>query len=260
MDNMEIKKANRKALPKYVLFIVIAMAIGGVIGFLAAFFEIDSLAEHLKNAGRFFSLYIAPWLMLALAVLLPLIATVLYSQAKKLLPGWDGMDETVSDAVDEKLSILIWISSAASILSFFLLTAAYSGGFSTFENVYLFLLTILAFFAVLIENILIGQKCVDATKVIYPEKTASVYDMKFQKKWLDSCDEAEKILIGKCAFRAYMVTNTFCGVLAGILAVSALFLDIGFLPSLVVCLIWGVNLSVYCKESMKYNKAGNKIS
>lgn len=38
------------------------------------------------------------------------------------------------------------------------------------------------------------------------------------------------------------------------------FLGIGFLPSLVVCLIWIVNQSVYCKEALKYSKAGTKIS
>ena len=50
---------------------------------------------------------------------------------------------------------------------------------------------------------------VDAAKKTNPEKTASVYDTKFQKKWLDSCDEAEKIMIGKCAFKAYAATNTY---------------------------------------------------
>jgi len=40
-----------------------------------------------------------------------------------------------------------------------------------------------------------------------PEKTASVYDMKFQKKWLETCDEAEKIIVGKCAFKAFNITN-----------------------------------------------------
>ena len=77
-----------------------------------------------------------------------------------------------------------------------------------------------------------------------PKKTASVYDTKFQKKWMDSCDEAEKIMIGKCAFKAYSATNTVCTVLAIALALCALFLGIGFLPSLVVCLIWIVNQSV----------------
>ncbi|MDY4515087.1 MAG: DUF3169 family protein [Lachnospiraceae bacterium] len=35
-----------------------------------------------------------------------------------------------------------------------------------------------------------------------PEKTASVYDTKFQKKWMDSCDEAEKILIREATIQA----------------------------------------------------------
>ena len=77
---------------------------------------------------------------------------------------------------------------------------------------------------------------------------------------MDSCDEAEKIMIGKCAFKAYSATNTVCTILAIVLALCALFWGIGFLPSLVVCLIWIVNLSVYCKEALRYSKAGNKIS
>ena len=118
---------------------------------------------------------------------------------------------------------------------------------------------IVAFFGILIETVIIQQKCVDATKKTNPEKTASIYDTKFQEKWMDSCDEAEKIMIGKCAYKAYSTTNTVCSILAIVLAVGALFFEIGFLPSLVVCIIWIVNQSVYCKEAIKYSKAGNKI-
>ena len=107
---------------------------------------------------------------------------------------------------------------------------------------------------------MIQQKCVDTAKQTNPEKKASVYDMQFQKKWLEDCDEAEKLMIGKCAFKAYAATNAVCTVLAIVLAVCALVFDIGFLPSLTVCLVWIVNLSVYCKEAMRYSKAGNKIS
>ena len=45
-----------------------------------------------------------------------------------------------------------------------------------------------------------------------------------------------------------------------VVAICALLFDIGFLPSLVVCLVWMVNLSAYCKEAMRCSKAGNKIS
>ena len=84
--------------------------------------------------------------------------------------------------------------------------------------------------------------------------------MKFQKKWMDECDEAEKLLVGKCAYKAYAATNVVCAALGIVLAICALLFDIGFLPSLVVCLVWMVNLSAYCKEAMRYSRVGNKIS
>lgn len=232
-------------------------------GFALQDTDLNTLAGGMKSTGAFFGTYIAPWLMLATAVIVPMICVPIYKSAKRLLSSWDGENEETSDTIDNKLSIVIWITSAALILSYFLIAASYSGGFSTFENqnsMVSFVVGIVGFFAILIEAVIIQQKCVDAAKKTNPEKTASVYDTKFQKKWMDSCDEAEKIMIGKCAFKAYSATNTVCSALAIVLAVCALVFEIGFLPSLVVCIIWIVNQSVYCKEALRYSKAGNKIS
>ena len=263
MDNNEIKKANRKALPKIILIMVLSLIIGGGFGFCAARYGLNTLAGGMKSTGAFFGTYIAPWLMLATAVIVPMICVPIYKSAKRLLSSWDGENEETSDTIDNKLSIVIWITSAALILSYFLIAASYSGGFSTFENqnsMVSFVVGIVGFFAILIEAVIIQQKCVDAAKKTNPEKTASVYDTKFQKKWMDSCDEAEKIMIGKCAFKAYAATNMVCTILSTVLAICALVFGIGFLPSLAVCLIWIVNQSVYCREALKYSKAGNKIS
>lgn len=263
MDKNEIKKANRKALPKFMLLMVISLLIGGVTGFCAAKYGLNTLAGGMKSAGSFFGTYIAPWLMLATAVIVPVICVPTYRSAKKLLLSWDGENEEISDTIDNKLSFVIWVTSAAIIISYFLIASSYSNGFATFENensCLLLVVGIAAFIAIMIEAVIIQQKCVDAAKKMNPEKTASVYDTKFQKKWMDSCDEAEKIIVGKCAFKAYAATNTVCTVLAIVLAVCALVFEIGFLPSLAVCLIWIVNQSVYCKEALRYSKVGNKIS
>ena len=263
MDNDEIKKANRKAMPKFILIMAVGLTVGGIIGFCSAKYSLNSLSGHLKTVGEIFGMYIAPWLMLALAIIVPVVSVLLYKRVQKLLSAWDGEDEEISDAVDEKLSIIIWLTSATGIISYFLIAASYSCGFDTLENkknILPFLIGVAAFFGILIETVIIQQKCVDATKKINPEKTASIYDTKFQKKWMDSCDEAEKIMIGKCAYKAYSTTNTVCSILAIVLAVGALIFEIGFLPSLAVCMIWIVNQSVYCKEAIKISKAGNKIS
>ena len=143
----------------------------------------------------------------------------------------------------------------ALVGAFFLISATYSGGFAMIEkHLNMYVLAIVAFLVILAEGVIIQQKVVDITKIMYPEKTASVYDLKFQKKWVDSCDEAEKIMIGRCAFEAFKVTNSVCGALSIILAISALMFDIGFLPSFVVCLIWLVNQCVYCRAAAKCSK------
>ena len=267
MKNDEIRQANRTALPKFLLFAVVCTIVGGMVGYYsghsAAKGGLDQLVGMMKEAGAFFGTHIAPWLMLALAVIVPVVCIPIYRSAKKLVAAWDGEDEDISDEIDRKLSTAIWISSASLVLSYFLIAASYSGGFAPFDSkgrTIVFFVGIAAFFAIMVEMIVIQQKCVDTAKQTNPEKKASIYDIRFQKKWMEDCDEAEKIMIGKCAYKAYTATNTVCTILAIVLAVCALVFDIGFLPSLVVCLIWIVNLSVYCKEAIRYSKAGNKIS
>lgn len=263
MDNNEIKKANRKALPMFLLVLAVSLAVGGFIGFFSAKYGLNELAGGMKSAGRAFGMRVAPWLLLAEAVLLPVVAIPLYGRVKKLLAAWDGEDEALSDQIDARLSVILWISSAALIVSYFLLAASYSGGFAIFEDKSAFLplvVSIGAFLAVMGETVVLQQRCVDGVKKTNPEKTASVYDMKFQKKWMDSCDEAEKLLIGKCAAKAYQAVNATCTALAVVFAVGAILFDIGFLPSLAVCLVWLVSQCVYCRECLRYSRAGKKIS
>ena len=256
MKNDEIRAANRKALPKFLLFTLVCAVIGGIAGYCAARYGLDQLSGVVANASAFFGARIAPWLMVAVAVITPAVCIPMYRHAKALLASWDGEDEDVSSVIDGKLSAALWLSSASLVLAFFLIAATYSVGFASFdswESAVLIFIGIAAFLAILVESILIQQKCVDAAKQMSPEKKASIYDLQFQKKWVDDCDEAEKIMIGKSA------VNRVCAIAAIVLAICALVFGIGFLPSLAVCIIWMVNLSVYCKEAMRYAKAGNKI-
>lgn len=205
MKNDEIRAANRKALPKFLLLTLVGAVIGGVTGYCAARYGLDQLSGVLADAGAFFGTHIAPWLMVALAVVTPAVCIPMYRHAKALLASWDGEDEDTSSVIDGKLSAALWLSSASLVLAFFLIAATYSVGFASFdswESTVLIFIGIAAFLAILVESILIQQKCVDAAKQMSPEKKASIYDSQFQKKWMDDCDEAEKIMIGKCAFKA----------------------------------------------------------
>lgn len=261
--NNEVKQANKKAMSKFILILIASVIIGALVGYFFAIYGLNGMTQGLKYAGKYFGSHIAPWLMAALAVLLPAVCTPIYCSAKKLLAAWDGENESIANTAEKKLSTVLWISSTVLIVSFFLMAASYSGGFDAIDNgddLYSISISIAAFVVIMIEEVLFQQKAIDLAKKVSPEKNVSVYDTKFQKKWMDSCDEAEKIMIGKCAYKAYSAANKACLILSVVLALGALVFDIGFLPSLVVCLIWLVNQTAYCWESIRLSKAGCKIS
>ncbi|MCD7826376.1 MAG: DUF3169 family protein [Clostridiaceae bacterium] len=253
-ESDDIKKANHKALPKFVLLAICSTILGMVVGYFASKYGLYILADNLKTAGSVFGTYAAPWIIVAIVVLLPIACVPLYQSARKLLAAWDGEDDEAADEIDEKLHVLKWITDTAIIVDFFLIAAVYAGGLHSFDKAdtaALVFVGIAAFIIVLVEGIIIQQKCVDTTKKMNPEKTASIYDIKFQKKWLDSCDEAEKQRMAKSAFSAFNVTNIICMVLAIIFGASALIFETGFLPSLAVCLIWLIHNCAYYREGMK---------
>ena len=243
VNKAEIKQQNRKAMPKFIVIMTLSVLIGGAFGFCTSYYGLNGFAGKLTAAGTYFSSRMAHWLLLTLALVQPAVCLPLYFQGKRMVMHWDGEDDAAAEKAEEKLSIVMWISGAAMITANFLIAAAYAAGHSIFTEkggLLALCVSIAAFFGILFENVLFQQKVVDMTKRLYPEKTASVYDVRFRKKWLDSCDEAEKAIIGQCAYKAYAVANQLCSSLAAVLAISALVFGTGALPSLAVCAVWMV--------------------
>ena len=245
----EIRQANRKALPKFLLIMLGGVLFGAVIGF-ATIVGLDALgpdnvADTLSGLGTGLA-SAAPWLLAACGAVELIAGLILYQRAKGIIQTWDGEDETVSDRAEKPLNLALWISSMAMVAGYFLLTAAYSAGMTSKSDAFGMLGGVAAFVAVLVITIMLQQRLVDLVKRLYPEKKASVYDAKFHKEWLAQCDEAEKAQIGECAYHACNAVNKTCMVLWLVFTLTALFLDTGILPVLTVCVIWAVSQSVYC--------------
>lgn len=255
--NDEIRQANRKALPRFLLILILACLAGGVVGFCAAFFGLDAMAAGFHSAGMAFSRRVAPWLQVACVVLELAVCLPMYRTSKREVAAWDGEEEEVSDHIERRMSIVLWISGVIFICAMFLMTASYASGMD--GSPALLLVSIVGFVAVMAETVIFQQKLVDLCKRLSPEKQGSVYDVKFKKKWMDSCDEAEKILIGKCAYKAYSAVNAACLTLWLVFTLTALFLNTGFLPVLTVCIIWAVSQSVYCYWSLRLSKPGSAV-
>lgn len=263
-NNDSAKQENKKALPKFILIVVCSLILGGVLGVVMVKLSLEDFQGTLDAAGLFFTNYVAPWLVIALPVVELAACLPLYFRAKKRLAAWDGEDETVSGEIEVKISVAVWITSMGTVLAFFLLAAMFAGfvhnaGTPRMMPKPLFFGGLAAFLVDLFAPMVLQQKLVDLTKRLNPEKKGSVYDAKFQKKWYDSCDEAERAIIGQCAFKAYQAMCRVCLGLWAVFALGGMFFDWGFLPALAVCVVWGAGQSAYAWWTLKLGRPDGKV-
>lgn len=249
MENNAVKKDNRKALPKYLLILLVAALFGGVLGFAAGWVGHDNISEVIAAAVTNALTAAAPWALLATSVVSLAMILWLYRGARGLFTTWDGEDDDVMDRADEKLNWALLITAAQIVLDMFFFAVAQSGqGMAALWSV--------LFFAVSVFLLVFAQqKIVDLTRKMNPEKQGSVYDVKFKKKWFESCDEAEQKLIGQAAYKAYNVVCTACPILWAILFMLSYAFHVELLlPVFVVCLLWLLIQVSYCLEAIRLGR------
>lgn len=250
---MNEKSENRKALPKFTLSLLGSLLAGGVIGFgigLSRAMGLDTaaLAEGLSAVLA----AVTPWGIPVTSALTLGICLVLYRSAARKFAAWDGGDEDeTSEFIDAALSWVLLLSAVQLLLNLFFLSAFcvywMDRDIRALALVGVFLLS--CGFVVFAQ-----QKAVDLTRRMNPEKRGSVYDAKFQKKWLDSCDESERRQVGQACCRAYMVSSRFCLGLWLVLVLLSMIFKISILPTFVLLLVWGVMQVTYSLECIRLGK------
>lgn len=236
---MKQKSENQKAFPRFLGILVVASLIGGVLGGLsgvAGYFWKDHTAfgaafAHLLGAA-------SPWAMVACAAVLLGLGLYQYRKSDTAFHGWDGEDEDVMQRAEERLSWALLLDSLTVIVSFFFFNAGTAKLPQSSDGNTITLLVI--FLVVIALATLLQQKTVDLTKKMNPEKRGSVYDMKFQERWWESCDEAERRQIGQASYKAYVTVSRFCPYCWGVLLLGNMVFHYGILPSAVVLVIWAV--------------------
>ena len=248
----KVRTENRRALPKFLLIILGSAVVGGVLGFGAGFARRVDLKSVAGPAVMEFLRVITPWAIPVCTVVLLGIALGYYRSARKIAAAWDGDEESAPEEADRRLSWALLLTSLTLVLDFFFLAASTADFFGKRDLMPLYVVA--AFMVSCGLIIFFQQKVVDLTKRMNPEKRGSVYDMKFQNKWFQSCDEAEKKQIGQAAYRAYRITGNVCILLWLLLLISNMVFDFGLMPIFVVLVLWGVLQVTYTLECIRMSK------
>lgn len=89
---------------------------------------------------------------------------------------------------------------------------------------------------------------------IYPEKKGDPSNLRFQREWLESCDEAEREIIYQASYRTYQMVNALMP-LAAILATVCHFVwKTGLFAVVLSCVLWAASVLVYSVNSAKLQR------
>ena len=272
------KRENKAALKKFIPMIIVCAVIGGITGGISSFIGYSDFSGSIAEAALLIVNMVSPWAVIILGVLSFIVCWVIYRKARAMYEGAltsakvtgepvesgeskepGEPDEQIIEAVGEKLSQGMFILSVIMIVQmlFFGIMMA------DLENIadYSFALAMAAagiFVAGNLAQLKQQQLMVDLEKEMNPSKKGSVYDAKFRDKWEESCDELEKVIIYKSAYKAYKTTALTCIVLWVVTATLSIAFKTGPLPSIAVTVIWLVQTVSYCREAMKLERGGNR--
>ena len=256
--NKKPTSENRKALPKFALTTLGSLLAGGALGFVIGLTKVFGLNGSALAVALSAALEAAtPWGIPVTSVLTLGTCFFLYRFAAKKFAAWDGGDEDeTSESIDAALSWVLLLSALQLLFNLFFLSAFciywMEKSIGALAVVGVFLLS--CGFVMFTQ-----QKTIDLERKMNPEKHGSVYDSKFQKKWLESCDESERRQIGEASRRAYMVTTSLClGLWLALVILSMLF-DISLLPVFVLLLVWGTMQVTYTLECIRLGKRSESL-
>lgn len=249
--NDRVKRDNRRALPRYLLTLLLFGLLGGVLGFFTGVAGAAGVAETVRQAVDRVLAVCAPWGIVVSAVVLLGTGWYLYAAAKRRFAAWDGEDEDAMDAAERQLSWALLLTGLMVVLDFFFFAASI-----IYER---FLPDVVLFLASVAVLVVLQQKIVDLERRINPEKRGSVYDMKFQKTWMESCDEAERAQIGQACYTAYRMGNKVCVFLWVALLILNFVFDFGLLPIAAVLVVWGVMQTAYALECIRLSKRKGEV-
>ena len=251
----EIRKEDKKSLPKLILLILCAAIIGFPVGLGMGYLS-EYGSEWFADMLEQFWIDSALWIIPVFTVLLLVPSLLLCTGVKKAIHQLDEEDETQTEKIDGRLSISMLLSSAYAICMFFGLGVILSVC-NDLSGTQL-LIGFVELIAGLSLNVIAQKRAIDLTKILYPEKNGSVFDINFTKVWEESCDEREKTLIWKSAYGAYKTTFSVYPIL--FLAIAACSIPFGYgpLPAGIVLLMWLIQTVSYCLHSIRNERRAKK--
>lgn len=244
MKNKETKQAICFIMAFIALFIV-----GFFCGRLLKNFDINSILQSLSNRSVGIVLTIIFSVVTVIGMGL-MIGT--YVKSKTMMKHWDGNDEDMIIRIENILNYPVISASIVMIFSCCLYSCCCY--FLLQESKVFDILPTMCELICLAGSFVITKKTIDLEKQLNPEKKGSLLNLNFEKQWMESCDEAQKLIIYRAGYSGYQAGKIACPVMWILGFVGQLVFQTGVLPVVCICTIWLVMAIAYLRTSLKLEK------
>lgn len=243
---MKKERAMGKTFGKMLIWLIVGAVVGGLAGWSSVQAGSAGIQEGMSALYSRF-LAVGPVVQLVVFAAYGGVCFYFYRKAEALRKkGTEEAEDRAGDYLNYAMTV-----NSAGLAVLFLLFGLVIDKNNTYINVIagmvIFLVT--AVLSMVLEILIIYQ-----AKRLDPMKKGDPGDMRFMKDWMQSCDEAEKMLTYQAAYETFAVMKT--ALLAA--HVIALFGKISFgtgnLPIVLTSGLWFLNSLVYSIKSMKLEK------
>lgn len=268
MKKMNEKRKTGNSYLRFVLIILVSAAAGGALGFGFFYFlrrsggSVENVFHGLYTGIQACSLPILTVLTVLAVILGEVYLYKLKNICKKITCAEDEECDFLEYQEEKVGAVGLNFSIVFMVCSFIFLSFGYStdyiGSSESARSGFLF--TCIVFCICGIYEGFWQMRYVKTIQIAHPYMKGDPSERNFQKKWLESCDEAEREMIYRSSYKAYMTLNKCIPVLLVVTMLSHLFFQTGILAVLAVAAIWLLVSLTYTGScvSTKRKKAGRK--
>jgi hypothetical protein len=254
-DNND-KKSNHKILIIFISILAVSAVGGYIAGRVVARAERNVSLVNLACEVKEFLVGATPFVFIVVSILGIIISLVSFMRCQVMYKKLqnDKENDDLWDALEEKLNQPMILSSAFCLVVLCLFLCCMVIACQEQYQPVLFIAISLSFVADYVVVIVIQKLIIDIEKELNPEKRGNVLDVNFQKVWMNSCDEAQKMIVYKAGYKAYLSTNVACLILVLVAFIYSSIVKTDLVALIFVCIILFVNNMSYLLRAARLEK------
>lgn len=243
-----MNKKKKNSWIRFILMIIVSGMVGALTSILLI--KMNKTANLSILAKELEEIVILNIPMIQLVVWIPsvFIITFLYNSGNKLYQVENRTDEQ-EDLADKRVSIGMTMSTFNTIYIFSTFAIAMSEPQKS--NIIVILIILLVTLTINTTYEVVGVKIYQK---YHPEQKGDPLEFRFQKDWLSSCDEGQKMMTYVAGFKTAMLMKNLFIAAWLVLVILSLFIEVGIVSFVLLGIFWAVFTISYSGYSYQIEK------